>query len=218
MALETFRAQLKAKAKTLGVTNLSNKRIDAYAATLEKQNPNLTTDDDHAEKVDSFLDLIDIKEIAAYDDYKASKGRNGGKPEEKDKPEPGTPDKPANPPAGNEMPEWFKPFAQTVQALAADKTQTSIRSKLADKLKDKVPAGFYDEWTLPEKDEDLDAFVEKVETKWKALKQDDNNAGLGGMSTPANGTPATGGKDTKVDSDVVNFAKKQTEKLTQKTT
>src|SRR5688572_25800068 len=87
MALETFKAQLKAKAKTLGVTNLSNKRIDAYAATLDKQNPDLATDDDHAERVDQFLEIVDIKQIAAYDDWQVSKAKKDGKPDDKKDPD-----------------------------------------------------------------------------------------------------------------------------------
>lgn len=215
--LDTFKAQLKAKAKTLGVTNLSNKRIDAFAATLEKQNPNLATDDDHGEKVDAFLELVDIKEIAAYDDYKATKARkDGGKPNSEKKEEiegaGGSGKETGNETGSDDMPAWAKSLMQTVQSLASEKTQSSIRSKIADKLKDKVPEKFYSKRALPEKEEDIDTFIQEVETDWTDLKQENNNLGFANTSTPGGG--GTGGSNPSaaaVEKDIEAWAAKGTE-------
>lgn len=200
MALDTFKAQLKAKAKTLGVTNLSNKRIDAYAATLEKQNPNLATDDDHAEKVDAFLEIVDIKEIAAFDDYKATKAKKDGKPTEKKDPPTGDGDEgdDGQKPPADDPPAWFIAYKEEqdakLNALLKEKQTATFQSKLKESLKD-VPATFYDEWTLPEKEEDLEAFQEKVKTKWEAFSKENP------VQTSSNHKPnrGSGGTDKKPD-------------------
>lgn len=181
MALEKFVAQLKAKSKTLGVTNLSNKRIDALAATLEKQNPNLSTDDDHGEKVDALLELIDIKEIAAFDDYQRTKAqKTDGKKDDKrdaDKKEDQTDVTTSTSTDSNLSPDvkalmdTVKNLAETVGKLQAEKNQQTVQAKLKETLKD-VPASFYDEWALPEKEEDFEAFTEKVKTKWEAFTKE----------------------------------------------
>lgn len=213
MALETFKAQLKAKAKTLGVTNLSNKRIDAYAATLEKQNPDLKTDDDHSEKVDAFLEIVDIKEIAAYDDYKATKARKDGKADDKKDPEKKDPEKKdvETKVDDPDMPAWAKDLQkqnqtllETITKLQSKETRATIQERLKKDLKD-IPSSFYDEWSIPEKDDDYEPFTEKVKTKWEAFSKEHPVQTGSGTRThqPVRATGKTDDKATKEEIDSV---------------
>lgn len=220
MALETFKAQLKAKAKTLGVTNLANKRIDAYAATLEKQYPNLSTDDDHAEKVNSFLELVDIKEIAAYDDYKASKKKDAKQDDKKDtttnqsgqsadtsqqQTDTVVPDNAD--PLVKALYEQNKQLMQMVTGLVKkDQTQT-ITQKLAghEKLKG-IQASFWNKRALPEKEEDIETFVEEVKTDYGQFVQEAKNQGLSIQTPPAGGSGGGQDQQTKeVDPSIKKF-------------
>lgn len=221
MALETFKSQLKAKAKTLGVTNLRNSRIDAWAATLEKQNPDLKTDDDHSEKVDSFLEFIDIKEIAAYDDHKASKAKTGGKNDDKkdsdkkdsDKKDSDKKDDVDTSKDDPDMPAWAKALVEqnktlveTVTKLQSKETRATIQERLKKDLKD-IPSSFYDEWSIPEKDDDYDPFTEKVKTKWEAFTKENpvQTSTSGGTRThqPTRGGGKSDDKATKEEIDSV---------------
>lgn len=215
MALETFKAQLKAKARTLGV-NLSQKRIDAIADRLHKKNPDLTEVADHDARIDDFHELQPLDEIARTDDRLRTleKPKPAAKPkaettDDDDNDEPGNNPKPKK---DDEVPAWAKELIGTVQTLAKEKTLTTIKSKVADKLKDKgIPDSFYKRWTLPEKDEDVDQFVQDIESDWKELKQTENNQGLQNSSGAPAGSRG-GGKAGEVDSDLLNFSKRQNEK------
>lgn len=215
--LETFKAQLKAKAKTLGVTNLQNKRIDAYAATLEKQNPNLVTDDDHAEKVNAFLEIVDIKEIAAYDDYKATKKKDG-KDDKKDTKEntddgktSGTETSKETTQGGEEVPAWAKQILESnktlsekLEKLEKEKTTLSILDSIKghEKMKD-IPYEFYEDYVKPEKPEDVEAFVEKVSTKFGTFKQVDKNNKAASQTKPVSSATDTKGKADEKEVDAI---------------
>lgn len=209
--LETFKAQLKAKAKTLGVTNLSNKRIDAFAATLEKKHPNLATDDDHTEKVDELLELVDLKEIAALDDYNRTKAAKKGDKQDDKKDDPTTkkegddPNHQQQQPA-DDMPAWAKALVDSNKALTeklnsieTEKSQLTIRQKIAEKLTD-VPEPYWSKMALPSKEEDIETFTAGVSQDWVNL----------GLSTstkphvpggPSIGTPSK----EQVDAVISNF-------------
>lgn len=221
MALETFKAQLKAKAKTLGVTNLQNKRIDAYAATLEKQNPNLATDDDHAEKVDSFLELVDIKEIAAYDDHKATKSKKDNKQDDKadSNSQSGTAstnNQQQSAQTSDDVPAWAKSLVesvpklvQTVEALQKEKTQQSIDQRISshEKMKD-IPEKFWNKRVRPEKEEDIDAFVDDVVADHSEIMQSMTEQGFAPKTKPA--VSNTGGdKPDKVSSEMSTYLKEK---------
>lgn len=192
MALETFRSKLKAKAKTLGVTNLQNKRIDAFAATLEKQHPNLATDDDHDPVIDAFLELVDIKEIAAFDDYKLSKGKKDGKTD--DKKDDGTKDTTDAGKKTDEVddpnePTWAKNLRKQNEALAgqlaklqAKETKETMQARLKKDL-DGVPEWFYKNWPTPEKDEDYEAFTDKVKAEWEPVSKNYTEPAQGGAGS-----------------------------------
>jgi len=130
--------------------------------------------------------------------------------EETDKGKKGKTKKPSD-----EPPAWAKALMQQVQTLAKDKTATSIQTKLADKLKDKVPASYYAGWALPEKEEEFDDFVAKIETSYTEFTQELTNKGLLSTVPPAggNGEVKASGKE---EADIKAWAEKNKPKETAK--
>ncbi|MEX6691252.1 hypothetical protein QTN47_27330 [Danxiaibacter flavus] len=104
----------------------------------------------------------------------------------------------------------LKTLLQEVQTLKADKAKTSMQTKAAEKLKD-IPARFYDKRALPEKDEDLEAFVQEVNDDYNAFRQEMVDKGLAINTPPAGGKSAASA--TTVDPDIVAFGKKQSESV-----
>jgi|GEM_PF-4248115 len=205
--LDTFKAQLKAKLKTLGVKNLSQKRIDAIADRLHKKYPDITEVADHDTHIDELNELSPFEEIAKADDrVRTAEAKAKGQPPKKDDPDDVDDiDEPAKPNQGDEVPKWAQTLLDKVTKLETEKTQGSIRSQAAKKLKD-IPEVFWSKRALPEKEEDLDDFISDVETDWTALKQDKNNQILTGGTTPASGsTTITAGKE---DADIEAWAAK----------
>lgn len=224
MALETFKAQLKAKIKTLGV-NLSTQRIDAIAAKLHAKNPDLTEVADHDTRIDDYNDLMPLADIAKQDDrVRTLEAKSKGQPPKNDDQD----DDDANddpPPAkdkgkkknADEPPAWAKGLIETVSALTKEKTQTSMATKVADKLKDKVPPKYYAGRALPEKEEDLDAFVESIEADYTDFKQDLINQGLMNASgAPSGGSGGITVTDKAFESGVDAWVKSKEEPATEK--
>jgi hypothetical protein len=185
MALETFKAQLKAKIKTLGV-NLSQTRIDALAAKLHAKNPDLTEVADHDSKIDDLNDVLPLADIAKQDDrVRTLEAKTKVQPPKTDDQDddntnddtPPVKDKSKKKNA-DEPPAWAKGLIETVSALTKEKAQTSMATKVAEKLKDVVPGKFYAGRALPEKEEDLETFIESVKTDYTEFKQDLVNEGL----------------------------------------
>lgn len=219
--LDTFKARLKAKAKTLGV-NLTQKRIDAYADKLHKKYPDLTDEADHDTHIEDLHDMLDFVAVAKEDDRirtleaQAKKGQEkkegpdgdelaGGKGKEE----------------GDETATLLKTLIESnktlQQEIAAIKTkdqQQSIQSKLSghEKLK-AVPAAFWSKRAIPQTEEEIEAFAAEVETDYASFEQEMVTKGLSSQSRP----PASaGGASGKVDNDVVSFAKKQSEQTKSK--
>jgi hypothetical protein len=209
--LDTFKARLKAKTKAAGV-NLSKERINAIADRLHKKNPAVTEDSEHDTLIDDLDELISFKDIAKQDDkvrtLEARKPATDPDDVEDDEPtetENQQTKKPGKkkPSPNDELTTLVKSLAETVNKLTTEKVQSSIRSKVDEKLKDAVPAKFYSKRPLPEKEEDLEDYIAEIESDWKELKQDGNNSGLAGVSTPAGATStakATGKEDSVIDS------------------
>lgn len=93
----------------------------------------------------------------------------GEEAEEEDEAE----DPPATKPAATDpvkkkkerTPEWAKNLMAEVQSLKTEKAQTTIKGKITEQLKD-VPVKFYGKWKFPEKEEDIEAFVEEVKNDY----------------------------------------------------
>jgi hypothetical protein len=171
--LETFKARLKAKLKATGV-NLSQKRIDAIADRLHKKNPDLTEESDHDEKLDDYNDLNPFSETAAEDDrirtLEARAKKQPAKTDDED--EPGDEPAPATPPKKkkDEMPEWFKPFAEKITAQEQEKTQATLKGQAA-KLLEGIPEIIWKRAALPEKAEDLEAWAAEIKSDYEATPE-----------------------------------------------
>ena len=99
------------------------------------------------------------------------------------KPEPGK--DPA--PKGDDTPAWAKALMDKVDRLEKEKTQGGMTATLAERLKGKVPASYYGKRALPEKPEDLDAFVAEIEADYTAFKQELANQGFQQAEPPMGG-------------------------------
>jgi hypothetical protein len=201
------------KAKYSGV-NLSKTRLDAIADKLAAK---ITDENEIDAKLDELNDIMSFAEIAKQDDrLRTLENKSKEKPPP---PKPGssdenedTPEKKGN---GDDTPAWAKTLMAEVQGLKKEKAETTIRGKLAEKLKDKVPEKFWSKRMIPEKDEDIETFVADAEKDWTELKQDKNNEGLGGSSAP----PASGGGSNatakQVEEDIKAWAVKEAPKKTE---
>lgn len=207
--LDTFKAQLKAKAKALGV-NLSQKRIDAFADRLHKKNPDITEVSDHDAKIDELHELQPLDEVAKADDKARSleaklTGKANPNQDKKDDDDKKDTDDP-------EPPKWAQKLINEIDSLKKGQSATTIKEKLSLKLKgedgkDIVPAAFLKGRALPEKEEDLDSFIEEAKNDWTAFRQEQINAGLMNESTPKSAS-TTDVAATKVDADIKAWAEK----------
>lgn len=180
------------KAKFPGV-NLSKLRLDAIADKLAAK---ITDENEIDGKLDELNDYMPLADIAKQDDrIRALEAKNREKTDPKPPQDP--PKGNDDPPVPNDVPEWAKPliqgFAQlntTVSTLQKEKVQTSIADRVSkhEKLKG-IPALFYSGRALPEKDEEIDAFADKIATDHTAYLQTLANEGFKKSST----SPAVGG-------------------------
>jgi hypothetical protein len=132
-------------------------------------------------------------------------------PAKTDPPKPADP-APADPEPDPNVPSWAKALIDSNKALTEklaglekDKTVKTIKETLAthEKLKG-VPATFYEEWVMPEKVEDVDAFAEKVATKYSGFKQTSINEEAGKQRRPVSGTGGKEAPDVKEIDSVVD--------------
>lgn len=92
--------------------------------------------------------------------------------------------------------EQNKTFAQQLANIQVEKTTNTIKGKVIDSLKDKgVPVEFWEEWALPESEDALPQFTEKIVTKFEAINQQRTEQGLSALSAPKGG--GAGGQDGK---------------------
>jgi hypothetical protein len=166
---EKIKEQLKAKLKAAGV-NLSNKRMDAIADRLSTK---ITKEEEIDAKLDELNELSPFAEMAKFDDYERAKEakekEDKKKKDAEDAAAAAAKDKEEEKPADSakakddEMPAWFKPYAEDLQSIKKEKTQTTLREKLAQQMKEKnIPMVFAKGRTL-EKEEDIEALVTELE-------------------------------------------------------
>ncbi len=169
--LETFKARLKTKYS--GV-NLSTKRIDAIADRLHKKFPDLTEEADHDAKLDDLNDLQPFADIAKDDD-RIRTLENKPKDKEKDQPADPKKDDPAPTPKPEDAPPaWAqalidqnKALAEKLEGIEKEKSQMTISQKLAANPKlEGVPEVFWKKRSLPQKEEDIEAFVTEASADW----------------------------------------------------
>lgn len=167
----------KFKAKYPDV-NLSKKRLDAI---VDKLAAKITDENEIEAKLDELNDFLPFADIAKQDD----KIRDLEAKAKKTPPPATTPDKKDDPPAEDPNTVLLKTLLQKVEKLETEKVQTSIQQKVSSHEKIKgIPAQFLKGKALPEKEEDIDAFVEEVANDYTAFKQELTNQGFAQTSKP----------------------------------
>ena len=199
---EKIIAAIKAKFPAI---NLSKPRLNAIAAKIEAKIIDDETKIDGA--LDTYNEYNPLADIAKADDKlrdleSKSKGKKEDTPTE-DKKEVAPPD---------DAPEWAKALieqnkalAQSVAAMQGEKVQNSIKSKATEKLKE-VPNSYWGKRALPEKDEDLDAFVTEVAADYAQFKQEMTDQGLSVLAAPRAGGASQAA--TKVSPEIQAFVAK----------
>lgn len=197
-------AQLKLKFP--GV-NLSKARLDTI---VDKLATKITDETQIEAKLDELNDIMPFADIARQDDRLRTLEANAknAKPQPKPDAENGGEGGEGSGGKNDDTPAWAKSLMQQVESLKADKTQTGMRSRLAEKLKD-VPASYYAKRALPEKDEDLEAFIEEVKTDYTAFKQELVNDGLAVQAKPVNGEDGGKPAEKAVLADIKDWSDKE---------
>ena len=187
---EKIIAAIKAKYPAI---NLSKARLNAIAAKIEAE----VIDDET--KIDASLDTFNkfnpLVDIAKTDDairnYESKlKGQQNPKDEKKDEP-PTVPDD--TPAWAKSLIESNKTLSEKLAAIEGEKKVSTIKSNIAAKLKE-VPSTYWEDWAIPDKDEDVEGFIEKVNTKYTAFTKDLTDKGL---NIPLPGGGNSGGGDKK---------------------
>jgi hypothetical protein len=178
-------AAIKAKYPTI---NLSKSRLNALATRIEG-------------KVAGDEAKID-ETIATYEDYitdiaKADDAIRTLEAKAKEKPEPKKEDpdpKPEETPK-DDIAAMLRSLTEKVTALTTEKQQTTIKSKVAEKLKE-VPPIVWSKRAFPDKEEDIDAFVTEVTGEYAEYEKSSNNTQLGFLGKPKSGG-GSGGSEKK---------------------
>lgn len=211
---EKIIARIKAKFPAL---NFGTKRLDAIADRLDTK---ITDENEIDAKLDEFNELFPFEEIAKTDDKVrdlTSKVKNAIKPADTPSQSSSQQQQTTTAPA-DDTPAWAKSLVESNQKLAEkleklekEKTQQSLQAKLAanEKLKGVSPV-FYNKRPLPEKEEDLEAFVDEIKADWDTMRQESNNEALGGGTRPVTGT-TTPAKTSSIFDEVMADRKKQAE-------
>lgn len=212
---EKILAQLIAK-----YAGVSKTALGLIADKLAKK---VTEDSGIEQAITDFDNAISITEFAADLQREADRRVTDAKKQwEKENPKPkpgkdGTDDDPPNP-GGEPEPAWLKKLTgeltglkEQVSTLSKEKAQGTIKTKATELLKD-VPAHFWNGRTIPDKEEDLQAFVDSVNTDYTAFKQDLIDKGLMSATPPAGGGGAGGGSgkpsDKVLDAEIKEWADK----------
>ena len=214
--LDTFKARLKAKSTAAGVNNLTSKRLDAMSARLDKLFPDLTEEKDHDEKIDLLYAADDFKELGAFDDHQRTKAardakqngqqQNTNQSQNQDSSQNNSQQQSQQ---ADDMPSWFKPFAEKLTKIESEKTQQTLRQKAADLLKD-VPERFWSKRAMPESEEGLAEWAEEVKTDFGELVKESSDKGLAVLSTqkPGGGSAAGTVGDKAISPDIKAFVDK----------
>jgi len=207
---EKIIAAIKAKFPAI---NLSKKRLNEIAAFIEKKVIDDETKVDAA--LDSYNDFNPIADIAKQDDTIRNleaklKAAQPPKKEEvkEDPPIEVTDDTPA---WAKALIEQNKKLNEGLTALQGEKIKTTIHGKITDKLNEKgkeVPASFWGKRIIPDKEEEIEAFVTEVQTDWSGLVKESTEKGLSMLSAPK--SSAAPPVDSKVVSpEIKAFVEKQ---------
>jgi hypothetical protein len=180
---EKIIAAIKAKYPAI---NLSKKRLDAIAAKIETKVIDDETKIDAA--LETYNDFNPLADIAKQDDairnYEAKLKNQQPPKNDKPDPEPAPPDD--TPAWAKSLIESNKTLSEKLAAIEGEKKVSTIKSTIASKLKE-VPSTYWEDWAIPDKDEDVDGFIEKVNTKYTAFTKDLTDKGIAVVPMPGSG-------------------------------
>lgn len=213
----------KFKAKFPAVT-LSTKRMDEIADRLSKK---VTNEDEIDTKLDEMNEMHPFADIQKSDDQirdLKSKVKASTQTPPDTTNQSGSTDKQDGKTTPDETPPWAKSLVESNQKLAEklaamekEKFQQTMQQRITahDKLKG-IPSVFYKGRALPEKEEDLETFVDGIKTDFDTFKQESNNEGLVNGYKPggANGG-ANNSKTSEMFNQVMAVKKKEAEAATQ---
>ncbi|PSR54161.1 hypothetical protein AHMF7605_11830 [Adhaeribacter arboris] len=177
---ERIKARFKERFKTIA---LANKTLDAFAAKVAPTIVDEAEDGVIDAQLDffnglhpdgAFLTMQKADDKAVNDKKKQAQNNNSENQQFNQQ------NQQQQPPA--EMPDWFKPFAQKMEALETEKAQTTIQQKLSTRLKD-IPALFY-KGRLPKTEEELETVAAEIEADYTAFKQEAANSSANGGPPP----------------------------------
>lgn len=211
----------KFKAKFPAVT-LSTKRMDEIADRLSKK---VTNEDEIDTKLDEMNELLPFADIQKSDDQiRDLKSKVKTATTKQDTTENSNQSGSTTTKTGEETqtsddtPAWAKSLiesnqqlSQKLAAMEKEKVQQTIQQKVSghEKLKG-IPTVFFKGRSLPEKEEDLETFVDGIKADYDTFKQETNNEGLLNGHKPGGGT---GGGSNQKTSDMFNqvMAQKKSE-------
>lgn len=205
MALETFKARLKAKSTAAGAA-LSNVRIEALSAKLNTRHPDLTEEADHDAQIDALYDTSDFKEMKTFDDYqraKAAKAKKDKETQQRSDEAEGDEESTdttieGEKPKADRTPKWAKDLISQVQTLTAERSQQTMKQKVEghEKLKG-IPKSLLALAPLPEKEEDLDAWADGIVSSYAALQAETGSVDTRGPRVAKPSTPGGVSQDVK---------------------
>jgi|GEM_PF-5434186 len=103
-----------------------------------------------------------------------------------------------------DAPQWARDLLAEVKALKREDVIEKIKARLPSFLEN-VPKKFYAGREFPEREEDLQAFVDKVKADYAEFKKELVGQGLMIGSSPAVGG-ADGGKTGNIDADIIAWS------------
>lgn len=184
MLKEKILAQLVAK-----YAGVSKKALGLIADKLAKK---VTAEDGIEQAITDFDNAVSITEFAAdlqrEGDSRVGEAKKEWEKKNPPKNDPPKPDDPKNDPPKDDVPAWAKGLMDKVDSLARERSQGTIQSKAKDLLKE-VPESFWKGRTLPEKEDDLQTWVESVTKDYNDFRQNLIDQGMMSATPPAGGGP-----------------------------
>jgi hypothetical protein len=190
---ERVKARFKEKFKTVA---LSNQRLDAIADKLAPK----IVDDAEDGVIDAELDFLnDLHPDGAFlvmqkaddksvNDKKKQTSNNQSNNSEQNNQQQNQQNQEQNDLSkliAAAVSQAVAPLSEKLNALESEKQQATIQQLVEkhEKLKD-VPKSYWGIAALPDKAEDIDAFVEKISTNYTAYKQEAANSSANGGKPP----------------------------------
>jgi hypothetical protein len=189
---EKIIARIKAKFPDV---NLSAKRLDAIA---DKLSPKVTDENEIDAQLDALNDVISFSDLAKSDDKIRDLQAKLKEPKKSETEAAQSSSTTQN----DEPPLWAKPLIESNQkltqelaALQREKLEQTMQQRVTthEKLKGISPV-FYKGRKLPEKEDELEAFVDGIKADYDAFTQETNNQALLNGHTPPAAGGGTGGQ------------------------